>query len=306
MDQESRHSRRLAVLCAIGATGLGLSYLAAASAPLSYVAVNAAALAIGLLAVGVVTEVGKLWRIDGGLVAVILACLILLTSLFGISADGARRWLSVGGIALQPGLVLIPVIALSFAQARRAASLLAVLIAALALALQPDRAMAGALAAGMAALALSRPERMVLMGLAGALAGFAATLLRADPSSAAPFVDQIFYSSFALHPLAGLAVLGGAVLMVVPAIAGYRIDPDRRASHAVFGAVWLAVIVAAALGNYPTPIVGYGGSAILGYLLSLLYLPPRRAARTVGRGSVPSPQAEDHDPHFRGSPAAAG
>jgi hypothetical protein len=157
----------------------------------------------------------------------------------------------------------------------------------------------------MAALALSRPERMVLMGLAGALAGFATTLLRADASSAVPFVDRIFFSSFALHPLAGFAVLGGATLMLVPAIAGYRIDPDRRASHAVFGSVWLAVILAAALGNYPTPLVGYGGSAILGYLLSLLYL-PRGATRTIGRGGAPGPQAEDHDSHFRASPAAAG
>lgn len=36
--------------------------------------------------------------------------------------------------------------------------------------------------------------------------------------------------------------------------------------------------MAAALGNYPTPIVGYGGSAIIGYVLSLLALPKRAGA----------------------------
>ena len=36
-----------------------------------------------------------------------------------------------------------------------------------------------------------------------------------------------------------------------------------------FGAVWVAMIVAAAAGNYPTPLVGFGGSAIVGYLLSI-------------------------------------
>ena len=211
-----RHPRRLAALCAIGATGLGLAYMTAAGAPLSYLAINAAALAIGLLAVGVLTEAGRLWRIGGGAVSVALAGLILLTGLFGISADGATRWVSAGGILLQPGLFLVPVVALGFARARDAASLLAVLIAALALALQPDRAMAGALAAGMAALALARPERMVLAALGAALAAFAATLVRADASPAMPFVDQIFYSSFAVHPLAGFAVLA-------------RRGPDARA-----------------------------------------------------------------------------
>jgi len=300
MDQQSRNPRRLAALCAIGATGLGLFYLAAAGAPLSSLAVNAAALAIGLLAVGVAAEAGKLWRIGGGAVAVALACPILLTALFGISAGGVTRWLSAGGILVQPGLVLVPVIALGFARSRGAGPLLAVLIAALALALQPDRAMAGALAAAMAALALARPERTALVALGAALAAFAATLARADASPAMPFVDQVLYSSFGVHPLAGLAVLAGAALMLVPAIAGCVRDPDNRPSYAVFGAVWLAVILAAALGNYPTPLVGYGGSAILGYLLSLLGLPARPAILSVGSGGAATQSvAEEPQPKLR-------
>ncbi|MEA3015173.1 MAG: hypothetical protein QOD42_3718 [Sphingomonadales bacterium] len=295
-----RHPRRLAASCAIGATGLGLAYMNAAGAPLSYLAINAAALAIGLLAVGVLTEAGRLWRIGGGALGVALACLILLTSLFGVSADGATRWISAGGILLQPGLFLVPILALGFARARDPASLLAILIAALALALQPDRAMAGALAAGMAALALARPDRDVLVALGAALAGFAATLVRTDASPATPFVDQIFYSSFLLHPLAGVAILAGAALMLVPAIAGYMRDPDHRTVHAMFGAVWLAVILAAALGNYPTPLVGYGGSAILGYLISLLGLPPRPLARSIGRdGAAAQSESEEQQPNLR-------
>lgn len=302
-----RHPRRLAALCAIGATGLGLAYMNAAGAPFSYLAVNAAALAIGLLAVGVLTEAGRLWRIAGGAIGVALACLILLTSLFGVSADGATRWISAGGILVQPAFFFVPVVALGFARARDPASLLAVLIAALALALQPDRAMAGALAAGMAALALARPERTVLVALGGALAAFAATLVRADASPAMPFVDQIFYSSFGVHPLAGCAVLAGAALMLVPAIAGFIRDSHHRPIYAVFGAVWLAVILAAALGNYPTPLVGYSGSAILGYVLSLLGLPPRPAIRSSGRdGAAAQSEPEEQPPNLRAGLTAPG
>ena len=310
MDQGSNllcHPRRLAALCAIAATGLGLAYMNAAGAPSTYLAINGVALAIGLLAVGVLIEVGRLWRIGGGALAVGLACFILLTGLFGVSADGATRWISAGGILLQPSLFLVPVVALAFARARNAGSLLAVVIAALALALQPDRAMAGALAAGMAALALARLERTVLVALTSALAAFAVSLVRADDLSAMPFVDQVFYSSFAVHPLAGLAVLAGAVLMLVPAVAGFLRDPHHRPTYGVFGAVWLAVILAAALGNYPTPLVGYSGSAILGYLISLLGLPLHSEIRRIGRdGAAARPESEEQQPNLRAGLTAAG
>jgi hypothetical protein len=59
------------------------------------------------------------------------------------------------------------------------------------------------------------------------------------------------------------------LLLLVPSIVGVRTDPARAHIHLVFGAIWLGCVLAAGLGNYPTPVVGYGGSAILGYMLSL-------------------------------------
>jgi hypothetical protein len=57
----------------------------------------------------------------------------------------------------------------------------------------------------------------------------------------------------------------------------------------------LVVLAAAALGNYPTPLVGYGGSAILGYLLCLIGLPQRRVSPEAGqtrKGDTVEPKAE--------------
>jgi hypothetical protein len=122
-----------------------------------------------------------------------------------------------------------------------------------------------------------------------------------------PFVDQIFYTSFAVHPLAGFAVVAGTVLMLVPAIAGYFCDSDHRPIYATFGAVWLAVILAAALGNYPTPLVGYSGSAILGYLISLLGLPPGPATRSIARDDAAAQsELEEQQPHLRAGLSSAG
>ncbi len=129
------------------------------------------------------------------------------------------------------------------------------------------------LALGLFALAIIRRDRHVAVALAASLIGFAVTLARADTLPAVPYVDQILYSSFDVHLGLGLAVLGDVALLLVPAIVGWSRDADNRATYAAFGAAWFAVIMAAAIGKYPTPIVGYGGSAIIGYVLSLLALP---------------------------------
>jgi hypothetical protein len=71
----------------------------------------------------------------------------------------------------------------------------------------------------------------------------------------------------------GIAALLGVGILILPSILGRSAKPDAANAYLVFGAVWLAMIVAAAVGNYPTPLVGYGGSAIVGYFLSIAFLP---------------------------------
>ncbi len=281
-DDLSRSPRSLAVAVATAATLLGLAYMASAGAPFRMLATNAAALLIGFgVMLALIPTVRSRW-LDGGIVSLGLGCTLLATSLFGQSAEGATRWLLVGGLALQPSLILVPVMTVAMARARNPLALAGIAIAALALALQPDRAMAGTLAAGLAVVALIRPERPVLLAHGAAMLAFGWTLIVPDVLPATPYVDQIVWSSFGVHPLAGLAVAGGLCLLVLPALAGLLRDQGRREIYAVFGATWLAIIVAAVLDNYPTPLVGYGASAIIGYVLSLIGLPERIEAVEVG------------------------
>ncbi len=68
-------------------------------------------------------------------------------------------------------------------------------------------------------------------------------------------------------------------------------DSDRRHAPrpvrdpAVFGATWLAVIAFAIVGNYPTPLVGYGSSAIVGYCLSAAVLADPDQSASLACGS---------------------
>jgi hypothetical protein len=268
-----RHPRALGVACAIGATALGLAYLGAAGAPMRYLAINAAALVIGLLMLPILGRAVPDVRRAPGAATLLMALVLLATALLGDRAEGATRWIALGGFFLQPSLVLLPVMIVGFARSRDILSTIALLVASAALAIQPDRAMAGMLAVALSVLALMRPDRFVVPALAGAVLGFGVTLIRPDTLPAVPFVDRILYSSFDVHLLAGMAVLVGSILLLVPAIVGSLYDREDRAAYSAFGIVWLTAIIAAAAGNYPTPIVGYGGSAVLGYVLSLTMLP---------------------------------
>ena len=272
-DSAIRRPRALGTVCAISAVVLGVVYMVIAGAPARYLGVNIGALAIGLSMLGLLdrTAAAEQRWIDG--VSIAMAITMLATALFGSEVDGAARWVNLGGVAIQPSLILMPVMLVTFSRIRSVLATVSIIVAAAAMALQPDRAMAGMLALCLAALAIMRPDRHVWVALAGSLFSFVATLVRPDMLPAVPYVDQILYSSFDIHNAAGIAVLGGMAMLLVPAIVGWSRDAGNRTIYCAFGTVWFAAIVAAALGNYPTPIVGYGGSAIIGYVLSLLALP---------------------------------
>ncbi len=285
-DTLMRRPRLLGIACAIGAVALGLAYMSLAGAPPRHLGTNLGALTIGLAMLallGRVLPAGRQW--SGGAIMT-MAGALLATALLGIKVDGAARWVTLGGLSIQPSLILLPVMLMAVSRAQNALATVGIVVAAMAIALQPDRAMAGMMVLGLGAIAIARPDRPVMLALAVSAAGFATTLGRADLLPASPFVDQILYSSFDIHLAAGMAVLGGSALLLVPAVVGWRHDPANRRTYATFGAVWFAAILAAALGNYPTPIVGYGGSAIIGYMLSLLVLP-----RLVGASARAAPQA---------------
>lgn len=266
------HPRLLGLVCAAVAAGLGIAYLVAAGAPVRYLVVNLAALVLGCAAWLGLGRRPFPWN---GSAVLFLAVPLAATALFGMPIESASRWVTVGPLSLQVSLIVLPAIIVLYARRADPIGTTGVLIAALALAAQPDRAMAGVLVAGTGAIGLARPGRLGALAFIGAVAAFAATMLQPDALPAVPFVDRILYTAFDVHFLAGAAVGGGCLVLLTPTLSAIRRMPERVVLFA-FGASWATLIAAAAIGNYPTPVVGYGGSAVLGYLLSVALLPGAR------------------------------
>ncbi len=282
--QDLWRGRGFALVCAIAATVLGVVYLRSTGAPHRMLAMNLAALVAGFVIVLPLLRRDPIQRPLPGVLAVAIGLMLLLTATLGHEATGARRWISVGGIVLQPSLILLPLLITVFARSRDALTTLGTVLAAGALALQPDRAMAGALVAGLAAIVLLTRDRLGLLCLIAAIASFTTTWLRPDLVPATPFVDRVFRTAFSAGMVSGAAVWGGAVLLILPAALGFVRDRSHQAIHAAFGATWVAIIIAAVAGDYPTPLVAYGGSSIVGYILATVGLP-----RTWRLSRLPQP-----------------
>ena len=257
----SARPRLLGLICGAVAVASGLAYMHTAGAPPRYLLVNLAALVLGATAWLALGPAVRSLRAGAGAATLALAAALLLTALFGASADGASRWVYVGPLSVQVSLIVLPVMILLYARRPDPAGTAGMILAALALALQPDRAMAGVLTAALLALLLARPGRLAILAAAAALLAFGRTWLVPDPLPATAYVDRVLYTAFDVHPLAGLAVVAGAGALLVPALTALSKGAGDRAVLLAFAGCWAAVVAAAALGNYPTPLVGYGGSA---------------------------------------------
>ena len=287
-----RRPRLLGLVCGALAVMAGLTYLAAAGAPSRYLAVNMLALALGAAAWVALGRTANVRHPGGGAAVLLLSSGLLATALLGVSVSGASRWIQLGPTMVQTSLVIVPAMVVLFARRPDAVGAVGMVVGAVALALQPDRAMAGGLAAGLLVVAVSSGRRLTTTTAASAAAlAFGWTLLSPDRLPAVPFVEQVFSSAFGFHPLAGVMVAAGAALLLAPALARSTGQEAERSVLLAFSACWLVVIAAAALGNYPTPVVGYGGASIVGYLLSVALLPSgarvKRSSRSASLEAEP-------------------
>jgi hypothetical protein len=248
----------------------------AAGAPSYYILVNIAALGVGSLAAWLIGRAPAHNPQVAGIFTVAVAMVLLGTALLGPRVHGASRWIQIAGISLQPSLMLLPLVVVLFARTPGPLSSVGLLLTGMALALQPDRAMAGTLTMALAVLRFYRTNARITLSLAAASVALAVTLLRPDDVPPAPFVEHVVQSAFAFHTLAGLAIVAALVTMLLPAIVGTMTQTEGSAEFAVFSATWLGVIAFALVGNYPTPMVGYGSSGIVGYCLSAALLGHRR------------------------------
>lgn len=258
---------------------IGLAYLRISGAPLTMMFVNGAAMLIAVLLAIALTLSVRITDNFVTVIAVIGALSLLGTATFGYPVEAARRWILLGPFFIQTSLILLPLVALSFARIQNFWTTLAVIMAGFAVAMQPDRAMAAMLFVAAAVICWMRPGRLTFSASIFCAFGFLATLFLPDRLSAVPFVDYILWTAFDVNIMVGLLLWIGCLTLVCPIL--FIPKNERTVLHYTFAACWLTLITASAMGAYPTPIVGYGASAIIGYFLSLILVQPVEQSRSI-------------------------
>jgi hypothetical protein len=285
------HPDRLGLWCTSAAVLGGAAFMALQTAPTAYPVVNGLSLALAAASFALLPRqrlqqdlAWRAWAAFG------LGALLLGAAL----TTPPTGWLPIGPVSVQPAWLLVPALWVLSASitspthrepaAQRALRLTGLWMGQLALLIQ---AQAGLLGVSALLLALRAGRRRSGADAAGAVlaAGLAvAALPRWTAPPPQPFVDEVLQQAFAQGPAWGLALGAAWLCLLLPGLL------HRRARE--HGLVWLGLLGLSLPGWLPAPVLGFGGSFILGYVLSLAVLPGLATGqpptpRPAHRGSAP-------------------
>lgn len=247
---------------------MGCAFMYRAGAPSHYLWMNLLSLVFAVVAFRMLPR--RRFQADELLRAKLsfaLGGLLLIASL-GQAPTGAEGWLRIGPVILNLPWLLLPALLVAsdvrWASAARPWALGGLLMGCAALALMAD-AVLMVLAAAVLSLRAWHRRSGALAGLASATWALAAVLCqRWQAPQALAFVDLVLQSGFRQNWAMGLAL---TLLQTLP------LWPALRHRHArVLGIVWGLLLALSLPGWLPSPMVGFGGSFILAYLLSLALL----------------------------------
>ena len=260
----ARFSTRLPALLALGLPVLaGLLAMALLGGPVGYLTTNAAALVTGTALLLVLPALKARGRAARGLAFVLLLAMFLPLAT-GPEFAGIARWIELGPITLHAGMIAIPALCVLAARDPDYAApvFLAALLACL---LQPDAASAFALT--FAAVGIHHAARDWKMGVV-AIAGFFAMLAAAVRGElpAVEYADRVLVQYAADNLLLAVAVFISLVASFC--LIALALPAPRPARLALAGSLF-GFSIMGLMANYPSPLIGYGAAAILGYGLAL-------------------------------------
>ncbi len=203
--------------------------------------------------------------------------LVMLLPFLADPIDGVRRWVGAGPIRLHASAVVAPLVLLSVSSLLTRRRLLAafVLVASVQLVhvAQPDAGQATALALAVVVATVRTPLTLVSRAALAfvALAGALASWYRPDPLEPAPLVEGMLFEALELGPAFGVAA--AVALVGLPGVALLRHRGNASASDVDAGVVlatyFASTIAVTFLGDFPTPVLGFGASPILGAAVGL-------------------------------------
>jgi len=277
-DKRRTTSLRIAMIGVAPACIMGVCIMVLHSAPWSMPLTNLAATFLGFITVGFGSSVLVLLGSQRPAATAIMVFICMAATMASSGIDGVHRWLALGPIRLHPAAIGAPLLLFTVVNLwQRQKTWFAISILATSFAIhvaQPDAGQATALAAATMALVAFSDKRYFarLVMVIGSLLGATWAWLRPDPLLPVSMVEDIVPRAFAMSVWLGVGAT--VALAMLPAAAIWH---ARRAQTNGLGCVYghaltayfLANLVVVFIGEFPTPVLGYGASPIWGAILGL-------------------------------------
>lgn len=261
----------------IAAALVSLMAMRASGAPNGSLAVQAIAFVLAALLALPTRMAAWVDGVDARWLAGVILLVALAVLAAGVEIDGARRWLRIGPVLVHPASLLGSVLLLALARAPgNGVSTLLAGAAIACFALGNDGAASLAFALGSSALLLVERNAwktlLPLCVLAWCLAAWGWT--RPDTLAPVPWVEQIVSQTWAVSALPGMAAAVLLALLPLPFVLA-ALEPRRRGAGCALAGFWIGLLLAGLMGNYPVPVIGYGASPVIGWVLALRLLSSR-------------------------------
>jgi len=206
---------------------------------------------------------------------------------FFAGLHGVHRWVSLGPFLLQPAAIVIPLFLICTGSSPRSVVWIFAFTTVTLLALQPDPASATALLAGMVVRRAFGKERVSAFewtATALLLALVVFSWSRKDPLPQVQHVEGILALARSINPALARGGLISLLVLPLPFVICARAPSCEKATSASLAAYFVVLELVCITGRFPVPIMGYGASLVIGYVLALAWLANElRARRRMAR-----------------------
>jgi len=264
----------LAVIAQITATAaISLLAIRAAGAGTASVAVQGAAFLIGAVALWAASRMAR----PGRSLRLILAAAILVVAVLmlttGVEMQGAHRWLALGPVLIHPASLLgAPLLWLVAQDADDGWTAGVAALTILTFGLGFDGAASLAFAVGTTGLLTAARGSWKTLAPLAALSWILAlwSLTRSQALPRVPYVEDVVPMVWAVAPVLGLAAVMALILLSAPLLwMGWRAQGVGAAVGLAMAGFWIGLSAVNLLGAYPAPVVGYGASPVIGWLVAV-------------------------------------
>lgn len=205
-----------------------------------------------------------------------ITIILLFLTFLNSGIEGVHRWISIGAIRINVASVVLPILFIEIWRILKILnwwySMIVTIAVSILLALQPDASQTTGFVYPMAILLLSKANKSVIRYIFIGLISIIPIICWIFIDSLPPvdYVEDIVLMVQNLGTVWHLIGITSLALLPLPFI--ILATKNYKLISTCLGLYFTIILISTLFGNFPVPLMGYGISPIIGYLIALTWL----------------------------------